>query len=107
MMHTTIAPISRRGARIGHCEFGRSIEIVNILFHWECHWQDVTWNVIGPSSGFEYSICFVCPVICFGLDRSDLPRSKYRTKPLAPGNDSSTSHWVITIFTIYDIYIYI
>ena len=27
---------------------------VIILFHWECHWPDVTWNIIGPSSGFDY-----------------------------------------------------
>ena len=79
------------------------VRIVIILFRLICHWPDVTWNVIGPSSGFDYGI-FVCPAILFDLDRSDLPRSKYRAKPLVPGNDSSKSHGVRTMFTMYDIF---
>ena len=50
-------------------------------------------------------VFFVCPALFFDLDRSDLPRSKYCTTPLVPGNDSSKSHWVVTIFAIYDIFL--
>ena len=60
-------------------------------YHKECHCLILFWYF------------FVCPKLLFDLDRSDLPRSKYHTKPLISGYVSSKTNWIILIFTIYDI----
>jgi hypothetical protein len=79
------------------------VRIVIILFRLKCHWRASHGMSLGlhPAS---IMVFFVCPAVLFDLDRSDLPSPKYCTKPVVPGNDSSKSHWVITMFTMYDIF---